>query len=125
MYETLSKIRTCHFRPYRKGMGPWFKLETWDTGQPDRRGGWYIGYRLTEYDSGNATVLFEGSDFSASPMWAVDSNECMAGLMGFLTLRPGDTDEEYFDEYTQRQLEFCDHHAESLSCEVEFRFGEI
>ena len=125
MYETLSKIGTCHFRPYRKGMGPWFKLETLDTGQSDRRGGWYIGYRLTEYDSGSATVLFEGYDFSASPMWAVDSDECMGCIMGFLTLRPGDTDEEYFEDYTPRQLEFCDQHAEHLGFEVYRRFGEV
>ena len=82
----------------------------WTPDSPKRRGGWYIGYRLTEYDSGSATVLFEGYDFSASPMWAVDSDECMGCIMGFLTLRPGDTDEEFFEDYTPRQLEFCDQH---------------
>ncbi len=44
--------------------------------------------------------------------------------MGFLTLRPGDTDQEYFDGYTDNQLQYADEHAETLSCEVCSRFGE-
>jgi hypothetical protein len=45
-------------------------------------------------------------------------------LMGFLTLRPGDTDDEYFDRYTPDQLAFADEHGEFLGLEVEMRFGD-
>jgi len=38
----------------------------------------------------------------------------MRALLGFLTLRPGDTDVEYFDAYTPEQMEF----AESYECEA-------
>ena len=44
--------------------------------------------------------------------------------MGFLTLRPGDTDPEYFENYTQEQKEFADQHAEALAVAVMDRFGE-
>jgi hypothetical protein len=38
--------------------------------------------------------------------------------MGFLTLKPGDTDSDYFAEYTPEQMDYCQRYAESLSCEV-------
>lgn len=116
-----AKLRNLIFRPYRKGRGPSFKLETWDAGSYDSRGCPYIGYRLSARPGG---VLFEGEDFSPGMGTASDSEECMAGLMSFLTLCPGDTDKEYFDNYTAAQLAFCDNHAEALSCEVVARLGE-
>src|SRR5262245_31662472 len=94
-------IRRCLFRPYRKG--PTFSLTMWDTG---RFGGkWLLGYRLTMRENGRRTVLFQGEDFGCSPMHAIDSDASVEALMGFLTLRPGDTDREYFKSYTQDQLD--------------------
>jgi hypothetical protein len=57
-------------------------------------------------------------------MHADDSDATIASLMTFLTLRPGDTDAEYFESYTPAQLDYCSHHAEALNCEVMHRFGE-
>lgn len=71
------------------------------------------------------TLLFEGEDFGCSPMHAIDSDECVAAIMSFLTLRPGDTDREYFEDYTEAQLDYCSQHAEALASEVLNRFGEI
>ncbi len=78
----------------------------------------------TKWGKPLTTVLFEGEDFCCAPSYAIDGDQCIASLMGFLTLRPGDTDREYFADYTPEQLEYCSHHAESLSCEVMNRFGE-
>jgi hypothetical protein len=58
-------------------------------------------------------VLFEGDDFGASPLHEPESRESAIALLGFLTLRKGDTDEEYFDNYTPAQLEF----SQSFDCE--------
>lgn len=116
-------IRRCIFRPYRKGMGPSFRLTVRDTGRTI--GGKHrLGYLLTRIEPGTILNVFEGDDFGCSPLHAVDSDETVAAIMGFLTLRPGDTDAEYFENYTADQLEFCQQHAESLSCEVLNRFGE-
>lgn len=61
-------------------------------------------------------VIFSGSDFCCSPMHAIDSIETAKSLLGFLTLNPGDTDKEYFAEYTQEQLNWCtSSQAEELS----------
>jgi hypothetical protein len=57
-------------------------------------------------------------------MYAIDSDKAVGSLMGFLTLRPGDTDSEYFESYTPEQMHFAETHAEALACEVMARFGE-
>lgn len=114
-------IRRCRFSPYRKGRGPVFTLVMWDAHARDERGQTVIGYRLSDNYVG---TIFEGEDFAGSPMHADDSDSAVAALMGFLTLRPGDTDEDYFAKYTDSQLGFAYSHAERLACEVENRFGE-
>jgi hypothetical protein len=118
-------LRRCYFTPYRKGMGPTFRLEMWAT---SRRlaGRDCLGYQLTMREPGGPKVtLFEGEDFGCSPCHAVDSDEAVATLMRFLTLRPGDTDQEYFAEYTPAQLDYCGAHAEALGMEVMDRFGKL
>lgn len=43
-------------------------------------------------------------------------------VMSLVAMRPGDTDEEYFADYTPEQLEWATTHGEALSCEREFRY---
>lgn len=38
----------------------------------------------------------------------------MGALLGFLALRPGDTDAEYFERYTPEQLDFAAEHGDEL-----------
>lgn len=84
-----------------------------------------IGYELRQHTPGAKPVtIFQGEDFSGSPMNADDADETVAALLGFLTLRPGDTDADYFENYTPAQLDFCAQHAEALSLEALTRFGE-
>jgi len=88
-----------------------YRLETWDTYRTDRLGKSVLAYRFTGPDG---EVIFEGADFCCSPLCAIDSDDCLRALLGFLTLQPGDTDEDYFDAYTDRQLEFAEGDAEYL-----------
>lgn len=108
---TLDILRRCFFRLKD---GPTFSLITWDLR------GERIGYRLRM----NGRTLFEGTDFGPSPLDCIDSDATIASLMTFLTLKPGDVDEEYFEGYTPEQVEFCSTHAEALIREVDRRFGE-
>jgi len=119
-------IRTVKLTPYRKGSGPIFTLKIFDTGKPSDRYAMrtLLGYELRQHEHGKTTVLFSGDSFSPSCMYADDSDQCVAALLGFLTLRPGDTDADYFADYTPEQMTFCGQHAETLSCEAVTRFGE-
>jgi len=89
-------------------------LRTWDTGRTRGTGMMArtrIGY---EFRDPRGAVLFAGDDFGPSPMHADDSDATLRALLGFLFLKPGDTDREYFADYTPRQLDF----ATSDTCEL-------
>lgn len=58
--------------------------------------------------------LFVGGDYRPSPMHSVDGRESIAGLLGFLSLREGDTDRDYFDGYDERQLAWRDSERSEL-----------
>ena len=61
-----------------------------------------LAYRLLD----EGKVIFEGDEFGPSPSFAWDSDDSVMALLSFLTLQPGDTDEEYFQDYTPEQLEW-------------------
>lgn len=117
-------LRTIRFSPYRKGAGPAFTLTMWDAGTTDGRGSTTIRYRLTMRENGKTIILFNAADYHGSPAVAIDSDENAAGLMGFLTLRPGDTDSEFFADDSAEVRAYRGQHAEALSLEVMDRLGE-
>jgi hypothetical protein len=88
-----------------------FELKLWDTYRTDRYNKSILAYELRD----NGTVIFEGEDFACSPCHAIDSDKCVASLLSFLSLRPGDTDPEYFESYTPEQMAWCRSRAEELS----------
>ncbi len=88
-----------------------YTLDTYDTHRCDRRGQTIIGYEFWEPDG--VEPLFEGENFAGSPLHADDSDETVWSLLNFLSLRPGDTDADYFDGYTRAQREW----TTSTECE--------
>lgn len=117
-------LRTIILSPYAAGMGPRFTLQTYDTG---RCNGTHstIGYVLSMKAPGKPrTVIFEGEDYGVPSCESIDSDDALRGLLVFLTLRPGDTDAEYFEDYTDAQRDYCDAHAEALAMASYDRFGE-
>ncbi|MFI5300532.1 MAG: hypothetical protein ACHREM_20790 [Polyangiales bacterium] len=126
------RYKTHLFTPYRVNMGPSYRLRVWLVGRDPKSTPMVprmlVGYELTQFDKGftrQGTLLFRGTDYSPSPMARWDSKESMAGLMGFLTLKPGDTDDDYFKKYTPEQKLFARTHAESLSMAAIDEFGEF
>jgi hypothetical protein len=98
-----------------------YVLRTWDTGRTAGGGMMArsrIGYELSGPDGAR---LFRGTDFRGSPLHPDDSDEALRALLGFLFLRPGDTDREYFADYSAAQRAF----AESSDCEyLAFLYSE-
>lgn len=90
-----------------------------DSGRVDRLGKTILQCRLKH----GRQVIFEGANFACSPIHAIDSDEAIKSLLGFLTLQSGDTDEEYFESYSPKQIAWRDEHAESLAMAVGDRFG--
>jgi len=69
-----------------------------------------LAYELHDGDE----VIFIGDDFYPSPLYSYDGDETVAALLGFLSLRPGDADLEYFYKYTNRQLAWAYERADAL-----------
>lgn len=86
--------------------GTGYRLVTWDTPNRAPTGQWLIGYAF--FAPGEGEPIFTGEDAGIAPSNAVDSDDALRGLLGFLTLRKGDTDSDYFDGYTERQIAFRD-----------------
>lgn len=109
--DALASHHADAWRPLRHvRLATGHALQTWDTGKLSA-GRSAIGYELR--DSANAPI-FHGADFKPSPLRADDSDAALRALLTFLTLRPGDTDPEYFADYTERQQAFC----QSDDCEL-------
>ena len=58
-------------------------------------------------------TIFTGNDFFSSPLHAIDSLNTVYSLLSFICLQKGDTDQEYFDNYTSEQIEW----SKSNRCE--------
>lgn len=83
-----------------------YALRTWQTGKRYATGQERLGY---EFVTPEGIVLFHGEDFGCSPMDCIDSDAALRGILGFLTLKPGDTDDDdYFANYTPEQMAFAE-----------------
>jgi hypothetical protein len=92
-----------------------YVLRTWDHRRDGGMGAFgkpILGYELASPDG---KVLFTGEDYGCSPMHAIDSDDAVRGVLFFLTRRPGDTDADYFANYTPEQMVFAKGDAEALS----------
>jgi len=90
------------------------KLEVWDLGILwDRYGTRQVfGYRFYS----GAALVFESVDLSGPT--GMSARRAAAEALCFLTLRPGDVEDDYFDDYTPAQIEWRDTYAEDLAGEV-------
>jgi hypothetical protein len=89
-----------------------FTLKIWETNKRADTGQELLRY---EFADENGNIIFNGEDYGCSPMDAIDSDDSLRGLLGYISLRPGDTDAEYFDNYTPEQMEFAETYGEELS----------
>lgn len=98
--------------------GDTYRLVLWDTyRQRGTLGHSELGYALSyeRAGSGEEVLIFLGEDYGCPQHRSVDADETIHDLLGFLSLKEGDTDAEYFSNYTPEQLEWRDNCAEDLS----------
>ena len=99
--------------PFIKWHADGFELFIFHTHQR-RDGKWRMAYVLLD----QGKVIFRGDDFF-SPN-DLDEKWNVAQLLGFLSLRDGDTDDEYFESYTPEQIAWRDERAAELGLRVSF-----
>jgi hypothetical protein len=92
-----------------------FRLELYDPNERDSYGKAVLAYEFYHDD----TLIYQNEDFHCSPLHGTDSDETVTSLLQFLSLRPGDMDPDYFNDYSPEQLAWCMEHGEQLSQYVE------
>lgn len=88
---------------YRQWEQDWFKIDM--TVLPFKNK--YDKFVIKWHFFDNDILIFEGDSFSPSPQFPPLSDDSVMALISFLTLQPGDTDEEYFKDYTPEQFSWC------------------
>jgi hypothetical protein len=69
-----------------------------------------IGYRFFH----NGQLIFQSDDITVPPDQSLDGDQTVRGVLGFLALRPGNVEPDYFAGYTPSQPAWRDQHAEDL-----------
>lgn len=105
--QLLRRIRT-------RTVGGIVTVSVYDAG-PTEAGRHRIGY-VCERDH---TEIFRGADIGVPAGRAVDSDYVVAAVTDFLSLRPGDTDPEFFDDYNEAQSDFAAACGEELALYAE------
>lgn len=98
-----------------------YKLTMLDTGKVNGYGKAIVKYCLK---NPSGIKLFAGQDFAASPMDTPTGKQSACALIQFLTLKPGDTDADYFEHYTDNQMEFAQGEAEQIGYAWRERLGD-
>ena len=111
MNKTLASIFKSEPMRSVELTGTGYKLKVWDAESRCDTGQRKIAY---QFISPNNKVLFKGADCGVAPSNPIDSDDALRGLISFLTLKPGDTDSDYFKDYTKAQLAFAQTKAEDL-----------
>lgn len=97
-----------------------YTLTLFDTGKRDGYNKHVIAYKLEDRDG----IIFQGHDFFSPDGYPTNKTNAGA-LMSFLILRKDDVEDDYFDNYTERQLRFRDDEAEDLFVWVEELEGTL
>lgn len=70
-------------------------------------------------------VFKRGDTWCAVPAGTtVDGDDAKELVCSLLGMKPGDTDSEYFENYTPEQLAFAEQYGETVDCYAMDRFGE-
>lgn len=97
-----------------------FRLDIWNTGE-HREGKAQLAYRLCCEQPGQGgqvwLIVFAGEEFFPGLGLALDDDQVLADILGFLSLKPGDIEDDYFTrhEYTLWQIAFAEASGEELS----------
>lgn len=78
--------------------------------------------RLTCEVRHGSTVVFPKGQLTCALHAASDGIGAKELVMALVAMRPGDTDADYFADYTPEQLAWVTEHGEALSCEREARY---
>lgn len=81
-----------------------------------------VEMRWTSRRKGKTIVVFpRGATYCATP-GCIDDNSAKELVTATIAMKPGDTNDEFFESYTPEQLAWVTRYGEELSCESQARY---
>lgn len=104
----------------RLGDGSWFAVRAWQGPQCDSHTTLFCELRTRD------GVIFprESSWVGIPGYQTIDGRHAKESVVALFCLKPGDTDDDFFADYTEAQLDFVNRYAEELFLWKLDRFGE-
>lgn len=104
----------------RLGDGSWFAVRAWQGPQRGNHTTLFCELRT------KAGVLFprESSYVGIPGHQTIDGRAAKESALALFCLKPGDTDADFFADYTENQLDFVSRYGEELSLWKAERYGE-
>jgi hypothetical protein len=101
-------------------------IDAYDTGVMDNRGTTRITIRAVHHIGKDRRVIWRPGETwcHPGPGDCDDSDKAKELVTSLVTIRPGDTDADYFEGYSPEQLEFCERYGEVLQMIAWERYGE-
>ena len=139
----MNKLFTLLYRFQSDGSR--LKIEAFHTGTYDNRGTSRITIRAVQFRDRQCkdehfgfpcsesthrkpirnVIWKEGQTwFCPSPSQSDDGKQAKKLATELVAIRPGDTDPEFFKDYTADQLHFANYYGEELSCLAMMRYGD-
>lgn len=56
----------------------------------------------------NKELICEGDDYRPSPMFGIESLDSFVSCLGFMTVRLGDTDKDFFKDHSESHMKFLE-----------------
>jgi hypothetical protein len=133
--DTLFRMRVDlgESRLERAMAAPTLAIQAYDANRTDpHTGHQYIDVRARLYYTDDAsgkrryrTIFKRGATWCGVNRWtSLDGKEARELVLSLLSMKPGDTDPEYFASYTPAQLAFASRYGEELDMVRMDRFGD-
>lgn len=119
----MERIRYAVLAPYIKGNGPTMRVEIWDTYTRDDRGMSWLIARLYAFEGGKRMHVLD-QRFAMGMGQTDDGDDAMRAAITAVAMKPGDTDAEFFADYTPEALAFVTEHGENMAMVAYDRYGE-
>lgn len=71
----------------------------------------------------NGKKIFNDGRVGIPSHKSIDGADAKEGVVSLFCLKPGDTDQDFFEDYTEEQLQFVTEHGEALYCAKCDRWG--
>lgn len=105
--------------------GKTYHIPVYERNVRTHNGGVAYTFNVLERSTKNhQNIIFTNMVGSFSPCHACDGDDAKRQVLEHLAMKPGDTDDEFFEGYSKEQLDFVDDFSDEIKMTAWDRYGE-